>query len=112
MHELSLCASIAGIVRDYAAGRPVQRVRVRVGHLRQVVPDTLVHCWDLVVDGTDLDGTTLEVEGVPLTLDCGDCGTRTVPDRLVMRCASCGGPHVSVVAGDEFLVTSLDVVEV
>ena len=66
MHELSLCASITDIVRDHAAGRPVRRVRVRVGHLRQVVPDTLAHCWDLVVDGTDLDGTALEVEEVPL----------------------------------------------
>ncbi len=111
MHELSLCASITDIVRDHAAGRPVRRVRVRVGHLRQVVPDTLAHCWDLVVDGTDLDGTALEVEEVPLAIDCDDCGTRTVPERLVMRCASCGGRHVEVVAGDEFLVTSLDVVE-
>ena len=52
MHELSICTAIAKIAHQAAAGRPVERVRVDIGHLRQVVPDTLRHSWDMVVFGT------------------------------------------------------------
>ena len=32
-----------------------------VGHLRQVVPDTLRYAWEIVVDGTPLAGSVLAV---------------------------------------------------
>ena len=41
MHELSLCEAIAGVVKPYADGRHVDIVRVRIGALRQVVPESL-----------------------------------------------------------------------
>ncbi|MCK5756142.1 MAG: hydrogenase maturation nickel metallochaperone HypA, partial [Mycobacterium sp.] len=50
MHELSLCHAIAGVVTSHAEGRPVEVVRVRVGALRQVVPDSLLFCWSIVRD--------------------------------------------------------------
>ena len=50
MHELALCGSIADIVDRRAAGRPVETVRLRIGELRQVVPDTLDYCWTMVTD--------------------------------------------------------------
>jgi Zn finger protein HypA/HybF involved in hydrogenase expression len=50
VHELSICSSIAKIVEDATAGRPVELVRLDVGRLRQVVPHTLTYCWDMVVD--------------------------------------------------------------
>jgi len=63
VHELSLCRSIAVVVGEHAAGRPVERVRVRIGAFRQVVPETLVYCWGLLNDGSALiDSLALLVE--------------------------------------------------
>ena len=56
MHELSMCDAIARTVVDRAAGRRVLSVSVRIGHLRQVVPDTMTFCWEMVTAGTELDG--------------------------------------------------------
>jgi hydrogenase nickel incorporation protein HypA/HybF len=78
VHELSICAAIAGIANRYAAGRPVSVINVRVGEWRQVVPDTLAYCWSLFSADTPLAGSVLAVERV---------------------------------AGEEFLVTSLDLAE-
>lgn len=112
MHELSLCRAIADTARDHAGGRPVSRVAVRIGHLRQVVPDTLRFCWGIVVEGTDLDGCALDVDHVPAVAHCRDCDTDTRLSVPVLRCGACDGRAVDLVSGEEFLVSSIDVLEV
>lgn len=112
MHELSLCGAIYEIVDRAAAGRPVTVIHLQVGRLRQVVPDTLRFCWTLVSDQTDLAGTELEVDSVPVALRCLDCDVdSTVADELLLLCDRCGGNHVSVTSGEEFMLTSLELAE-
>jgi hydrogenase nickel incorporation protein HypA/HybF len=111
MHELSLCRSIAAISLRYAGGRPVAVIRVKVGHLRQVVPATLERCFAVVVAETDLAGAVLEVLEVPAEVRCRDCGTVTVLDRFELHCGGCGGSDLDVVAGEEFFVESLEIVD-
>ena len=108
MHELSICTAIAKIAHQAAAGRPVERVRVDIGHLRQVVPDTLRHSWEMVVFGTPLDSVPLEVREVAAVIECRTCGTQTTLDDPIFRCSACGSTETFVVSGDELLVTSLD----
>ena len=108
MHELSLCRSVYGIVDRARAGRPVSVVHLQVGQLRQVVPDTLRYCWDLITEQTPLAGSDLDTDHVPVRLDCAGCGERTtVEDVLVLTCAACGGGNISLHTGEEFMVTSI-----
>jgi len=110
VHELSLCQAIAGVVNEHAKGRSVQVVRVRVGALRQVVPDTLTFCWNIVRDQADLADAALELEVVPGVVDCRQCGQRhELTSRWSILCPSCNSCDVAVVGGEEFLVTSLEV---
>ena len=112
MHELSICASIADIATRRAAGRPVSVINVRVGQLRQIVPDTLVYCWGLLCEDTSLAGSRIVVETVPARIRCRSCEhTADVGDLPVFACAGCGGIDVEVVAGEEFLITSLELAE-
>lgn len=111
MHELSICNSIGGIVSKHAAGRQVRTVHLRIGKLRQIVPDTLLYCWSLVSEETVLAGSRLEIESVPAAIHCNQCGHDQVLAEAVFVCASCGGSRVEVVAGEEFLITSLELAE-
>lgn len=112
MHELSLCRAIAGVVRPHAAGRRVDVVRVQVGALRQVVPETLSFCWTLVRDHEDMPEAELELDLVPAAVLCHPCGERRVIEsRWSVACPVCGSADVEVVAGEEFLVTSVDIAE-
>ena len=108
MHELSICSSIVGIVREHAAGREVRTVHVRIGAMRQIVADTLIYCWSLVTEDSDLDGAQLDVERIPAKIRCADCDHEQVLEELAMVCSSCSGQAVDLVEGDEFLITSLD----
>lgn len=110
MHELSLCEAIARIVRPHAAGRQVSVVRVRVGALRQVVPESLDFCWSLIREYESMPGAELELEMVPAEVVCRACRRRgLIESRWSVLCPGCGSSDVEVVRGDEFLVTSLDV---
>lgn len=113
MHELSICGSIADIVIRRAGERPVATIHLRVGRLRQVVPQTLTYCWDLISADTELAGSVLDIESVPATITCRDCGHLTEIGELpLFMCSACSGVQVSVVSGEEFLVTALDLAEV
>lgn len=111
MHELSICRSIIDIADRHAAGRGVRTVHVRIGKLRQIVPDTLVHCWPLVCEHGPLAGSELRVESVPAAIRCPRCDhTPTLTEPLLI-CERCDGTDVEIVAGDEFFLTSLELVE-
>lgn len=108
MHELSICSSIVGIVKEHAAGREVRAVHIRIGEMRQIVPDTLVYCWSLVTEQSELEGAELLVERVPAKIRCSACGNEQVLENLAFVCGTCTGNAVDLVEGDEFLITSLD----
>jgi hydrogenase nickel incorporation protein HypA/HybF len=112
VHELSICRSIVGIVAKHAEGRDVRLVNVRIGAMRQIIPDTLVYCWSLVTEGSEFDGTQLRVERVPARLRCNGCGHEQEMTEPVLVCSACSGQQVTMVAGDEFLITSLELAEV
>lgn len=108
MHELSLCAAIADIALEHARDRPVSRISLRIGYLRQVVPETLQYCWRLWVEGGSLEGCDLVVDHVPVTIECRVCSTVTTLEDPVLRCGTCDGVEVTMRTGDEFLVESVD----
>lgn len=112
MHELSLCHAIVGVVKPHVDGRRVDLVRLQVGALRQVVPETLEFCWSIVCEQLDdaLSGAALELELIPAAVQCRTCGLgSTIESRWSVCCPSCGSADVEVVAGNEFLVTSVEV---
>ena len=108
MHELAISEAIADTVRAAAAGRRVERVDVRIGYLRQIVPDSLQFSWALLTADTDLDGCELVVEHVPAVVECRSCGARTTLRMPVLLCERCSSADVELVSGEEFQLASLD----
>lgn len=110
MHELSLCRAIAGVVRPYAEDHRVEVVRVRVGALRQVVPESLAFCWTVVRDHEGMPDAELELELVAAAVRCRSCRAEsTISSQWSLCCPRCQSWEVELLRGDEFLVTSVDV---
>jgi hydrogenase nickel incorporation protein HypA/HybF len=111
MHELSIATALVGIAQRHAAGRRVSRIDVRVGHLRQVVPSALEFAFELVTEGTPLEGAELVLEPVPVVVRCEACAAQTEQDGFPFTCAACGSWDVEVMQGEELLVDSIDLEE-
>jgi len=108
MHELSIADAVVQIARRHAAGRQVTRVELRVGHLRQVVPDALEFAFELVAQGTELEGAELVMEEVPADVRCHACRAGSILTAFPAHCAPCGSLDVEVTGGEELLVESLE----
>jgi hydrogenase nickel incorporation protein HypA/HybF len=111
MHELAIAESIVDVAVRHARGRPVARVEVAVGHLRQVVPSALSFAFELVARGTPVEGAELAIDAIPVTVRCRTCGEEGELDGWPLLCRPCGSADVAVIAGEELRVESLDVEE-
>ncbi|HTC68088.1 MAG TPA: hydrogenase maturation nickel metallochaperone HypA [Acidothermaceae bacterium] len=113
MHELSICGSVADIATRRAGGRSVEAIHLRIGQLRQIVPDTLEYCWSMVTTSTELEGSRLEIDYVRARIRCRTCGAvHELDEYPILLCTTCEGADVEILAGEEFLVTALDLVQV
>ena len=61
MHELSITRNVVAIVSERAVGQRVTRVRLEIGRLSAVVPDSIRFCFDICAQGTPLEGAELEI---------------------------------------------------
>lgn len=111
MHELSLCEAIAATVTRHAGDRAATGVVVRIGHLRQVVPDALSFCWTMLTEGTELERCSLEIEQVPAVVRCDACGVESQLDAPLMLCPRCSSDAVTLLSGEEFQIVAVDLVE-
>jgi hydrogenase nickel incorporation protein HypA/HybF len=112
MHELSLSSAIVNTAVKHAAGRKVTAVVLRVGRMRQVIPDTLDFYFGVVARDTVCEGARLEQKLVPAVLSCEACGRSWEIEFPDFRCPSCEQGGTKVVTGNEFEVESIDVEEV
>jgi hydrogenase nickel incorporation protein HypA/HybF len=135
MHELSLAGAVIDTAERHAGGRRVTLIQLRLGELRQVVPDSLAFYFEHVARGTLCEGAILEYEAIPATLGCAQCGANWALAATLgsgsatwgqappggarpqvaavprFRCPDCGGADVGVQSGDEFEIESIEVEE-
>jgi hydrogenase nickel incorporation protein HypA/HybF len=108
VHELSICEAILHKVEANAEGRSVTAVTVKIGHLRQVVPDALRFSWEVVTESTDHRGAQLHIVHVPAVVECKDCGQTTTLDFPVLSCRVCESFDVTLLSGEELQLVSMD----
>ena len=111
MHELSIADSVVQIASRHADGRRVTKVHLKVGHLRQVVPSALDFSFELVAHGTPAEGAELEMQQVPATGVCKDCGEESRLVAFPLQCRSCRNHDLEIIEGEELLVESLELEE-
>ena len=108
MHEFAIASGVVDIALAHCDGRRVTAVNLRIGALRQVVPDTLATAFELAARGTACAGARLERELVPALLYCPACAREWTPTEPAFRCFVCQEAAV-VIGGRELEVESIEV---
>jgi len=117
MHELSLVTSIVETVVETLAALPdssgsarVLEVRLRVGALASVIPESLEFCWGIVSEGTPLEGSRLVVNLLPVVVHCESCGQDAELQGVQsFRCPRCGEPCSDMRQGRELEIESIEI---
>jgi hydrogenase nickel incorporation protein HypA/HybF len=127
MHELALSRAIVETALRHSGGLPVTTVHVRIGSLRQAVPESLGFCFAIAARETGCAGARLELEPVAALLRCPGCGQEwdpapkplaghealagdALPPIPFFACPGCGSGGRAV-AGEELEVAWIEVDE-
>jgi hydrogenase nickel incorporation protein HypA/HybF len=108
VHEYGLCESVLGVVQDRAAGRRVQRVRVRVGALHRVAEPAFEEAFNAVSSGTVAQDAAVDVVLVPVRMRCNACGLESETDDMYAVCSGCGSADVDTEGGDDLMLESIE----
>ena len=114
MHELSIAQSIVEIIEQYVPPderHAVREVKVKIGEMAGVVPDSLEFCYSAIVSNTSLQSSKLLTEFVPFTMQCKLCGEVFSTALGFVQCPKCESVETKVLCGSELQVSEIEVAE-
>ena len=109
MHELAITQSVIEMITDRIPDARVTLVRLEIGRLAGIVPDSVAFCFDLVAQGTNVEGAALDITQPPGRFQCHRCGAQFEHDDLIALCR-CGSADLSVLSGQQLRIASVEVV--
>ncbi len=113
MHELAVCQALLDEVERIARERRAERVcsvRVRLGALAGVEPQLLQRAYEIARAGTLAAEAALAIEESPTRVYCPRCRTEGPARAQRLVCAACGEWRTQLVAGDELVLMSVDLI--
>ena len=92
-----------------APAEEVRKVRVVVGAMRQIVPETLAFAYEVLTKETPLAGTELEIVPVPVKARCRACDWTGPIEDAFFICPTCEAVDLEVLAGMELYLDSIEI---
>jgi len=111
MHELSIVQNIITIILSelpkYNFSK-VQSISLRIGVMRQVVPEALFFAFECLSKGTPLEGAEIKIENIPITGRCRNCRHEFIFESWQENCASCGENQIDIISGKELEIAEFE----
>jgi len=104
--------SILDIVLQQVRGActgAVREVELCIGEYAGVESTNLATCFEMFALGTPADGARVVVERIPAAGICDTCGAKAVRQGRLLRCPVCENSGVTLTAGRELYVKSIEV---
>ncbi|MBW1730085.1 MAG: hydrogenase maturation nickel metallochaperone HypA [Deltaproteobacteria bacterium] len=112
MHEMSIAQSLLEIIRDEMKkhdAKVLRSVRLHIGKLTAIVPESLSFCFEIMTTGTDLEGAKLIMEIIPLVGHCEACHREFEIQDYAFTCPHCGSPDIKTISGEDLSIVEMEV---
>ena len=112
MHEMSIVQSLIEILREEMLkndAKTLRSVRLNIGQLSAIVPDSLSFCFEIITEGTDLEGARLIMDIIPLRGYCPGCKDEFEIRDYTFICPSCGNKEIETIAGQDLSIVEMEV---
>ncbi|MBU0508053.1 hydrogenase maturation nickel metallochaperone HypA [bacterium] len=113
MHELYIAECILKSVADSLPPgmnpQAVEEVRVQLGKLDAVVPDTLTFLFDAIKTNGGMPNARLALSEIEVVCRCENCENEFGIEVPVFLCPSCGSGNVKVLRGRGITLTGIQV---
>jgi hydrogenase nickel incorporation protein HypA/HybF len=112
MHEVGIMQgallTAEAQARERGAAR-IHRLRLRIGRLSGVVPDSLQFAFEALSPGTLAEGGTLEIENVPAVFWCRRCEREFEVADFIPECPHCHQWDGELRRGREMELSSMEI---
>jgi hydrogenase nickel incorporation protein HypA/HybF len=112
MHEMSVAQSILKIVLAEArknGATKIKTVRIRAGELRGIVQEQLGFFFQFITKDTLAEGSSFEVEYVPIKAGCKSCKHVFMVQNYEFLCPECESKDVDLIQGMELAVKEIEI---
>lgn len=113
MHELSIASNIINIVLDSISNfkePEVEEVKVLIGSLSNVIPESLNFCYDtLKSDYKELKNSKFEIINSPIKIKCNNCNKIFELKDLLILCPECFKNQIEILQGNELQVLEIKI---
>ena len=110
MHEMSIAQSLFDILREEMVknnAKTLRSVKLRIGELSAIVPDSLSFCFQVMTQGTDMEGAELIMDIIPLEGMCNSCGKSFEIKGYAFKCPHCEGTEIETVSGQDLSIVEM-----
>lgn len=111
MHELKIMQDIFPIIESVIKEnhlKSVDKVVLRVGTLRQIIPEFLQFAFTAVTKDTIAARAKLIIEIIPTTARCKTCQQQFNVGKNIYICPHCDSSDLEVLTGKEIILESID----
>jgi hydrogenase nickel insertion protein HypA len=112
MHELPITENILKISLEEAKkydAKKISRINIKMGALSELLPECINYYFEIISKNTIAEGAVLNIEKIPLKIECTDCSNISEISIRSFRCPVCGSQKLKIIKGNEFYINSLEV---
>ncbi len=111
MHELAITENLIEIAIEEGTKNDlvsINEIKVVIGRMHQLVPDLLYFAFETATENTIARHARLEIEWVPIEMQCHDCGKIFTIEDILFICQDCGSSRLTQLKGKELYVKSIE----
>ena len=113
MHEATIASNLIDAIgrridEGEIAGK-VSKIHLRIGRMTAVVPANLRYLFEVLAEGSAVEGAELEIEEVPIRGRCRVCEVEFDVEGVCFNCRSCGSQDADIVSGRELMIVGVEV---
>lgn len=108
---MSIAQSVLDVALEEGRRHSLKRISViklQVGALAAVVPDSLEFCFEMLSRDTVASGAELDIETVPIVARCSACREIFEVENHVFLCPQCEEPALELISGRELSLVSIE----
>jgi hydrogenase nickel incorporation protein HypA/HybF len=111
MHETALMQNLMETALHALEGHKVNRVnrvRISLGRLSNVMPDALLFAFEAMTQDGIFKGAQLEMEHRPALAQCLYCNHEYEADGFPIICPNCKSDNFKIISGEEVYLKNLE----
>jgi len=111
MHEIRIAEDLSAIVLQAARKENlvrVTKVSISFGQLVQIVPDIFEFAFREIVKNTIARKAKVDIEIVPVKMNCNSCGIDFQLTDNNFSCSVCGSADLNIINGKELFIKSIE----